>query len=370
MSGNAPTVLHKAGLRDWPRDLVGKYVGPYQDVYFSHATDPALRATAASGGSVSALLIHLLETGQIQGALVVKTVVEDGKARPSFSIASTRSEIVGAQGSKYASVNFSSDALPLLREFQGSVAIVALPCDSFALHRVRRLEPELDRKVKLVITLLCGHNSEPVLTDLVVARLGAGHGKLTHFRWRSGHWRGQMSAAFEDGTTIVAPFSRFSVYRNLYFFAQPKCHHCFDHFGYYGDISAGDIWSLKAKKEKIKQTGLIVRTKTGMSAVQSATDAGELSARSETIDDILNGQSRTMPFHYNVSARARLAPLFNVRIRDRVHEKVRWLDYPVAFICLLNERVSRTSWGRAVIGRMPRPILQAYVYFFKALELL
>ena len=70
MSGNAPTVLHKAGLRDWPRDLVGTYVGPDQDVYYSHATGPALRATVASGGSVSALLIHLLETGQVQGALV------------------------------------------------------------------------------------------------------------------------------------------------------------------------------------------------------------------------------------------------------------------------------------------------------------
>ena len=76
-----------------------------------------------------------------------------------------------------------------------------------------------------------------------------------------------------------------------------------------------------------------------------------------------------MPFHYNVTARARLAPLFGFRINDRVHERVRLIDYPVAFICLMNERFSRTATGQRLIKAMPAPFIRAYAYFFKALEL-
>ncbi len=160
------------------------------------------------------------------------------------------------------------------------------------------------------------------------------------------------------------------VYRNLYFFSQRKCHHCHDHYGYYNNISAGDIWSLKARREPIKQTGLIVRTEAGTAAVEGALKLGYIKGKLESVDDILDGQSRTMPFHYNVSARARLAPWFGFRIKDEVHEKVRWIDYPVAFVCLLNERITRTPRGQRWIMAMPRPLIKAYLYLFKLLELL
>ena len=365
-----PAFFYKAGLRNWPAHLVDKYVGAYQLVLFSHAADESLRQRSASGGSVSALLLHLLDTQAVDGVLVVDTVVTAGRARPTFAIAQTRDAVLKAQGSKYAAVNFSAEALPLLRDFPGRVAVVALPCDSYALHRARKLDHELDQKVKLVITLLCGHNSEPGLTDMVTERIGRDHGQLVDLQWRSGHWRGNMTARYADGVRIDVPFQRFSMYRNLYFFAQPKCHHCFDHYGYYGDISAGDIWSLKARQESIKQTGLVIRTDAGHRAIEAALTAQVLFARPESIHEILAGQSRTMPFHYNVTARARLSRLFGFRINDRVHEHVRFVDYPVAFICLLNERVSRTAWGRRLIKAMPAPVIRAYVYLFKALELL
>jgi coenzyme F420-reducing hydrogenase beta subunit len=367
---SVPAFFYKAGFRKWPEHLVDKYVGPYQQVLSSHAADKELRQKAASGGTVSALLIHLLDAGVVDGALVVDTVIEGGWARAKYAIAQSREAVLNARGSKYSAVHFSAEALPLLRRFPGRIAVVALPCDSYALHRVRQLDSDLDQKVRLVITLLCGHNSEPALTDMVISKLGSGHGQLVDLHWRSGHWRGQLTAAFQDGTNVAVPFPVFSKYRNLYFFAQPKCHHCYDHYGYYGDVSAGDIWSLKARKEPIKQTGLIVRTAAGCDAVNAAVAAKALVVRAESIDEILTGQSRTMPFHYNVTARARLAPLFGFRINDRVHERVRLIDYPVAFTCLLNERISRTKWGRRLIKAMPAPIVRAYVYVFKALELL
>jgi len=349
-------------------DQLRRYVGDYEQCYFTYAADEAVRANAASGGSVSALLITLLESEQIDGALVCQTVLRDGKPRPEFTIARTRDEIMAAQGSKYAAVYFSNDALPLIEAFEGRLAVVALPCDATILQRTRARNPALDAKIALVITLFCGHNSEPALTDAIVDRLDRGRGSLTSYRWRTGHWRGNLEATFADGTQVVKPFETFSDYRNLYFFAQPKCHHCFDHFGYHCDISAGDIWSPRMKANPIKHTALIARTPAGSALIAAALRDGALIGSQEPVDEIANGQARTAPFHYNVTSRARVGRLFGVRIKDRTDARVRPVDYAIAFIALLNERLSRTRIGRAVILRAPRPVIRLYLYLLKGLE--
>ena len=158
-----------------------------------------------------------------------------------------------------------------------------------------------------MITLFCGHNSEP-LTDAMVDRLGRG-APADRLPLAHGHWRGSLEATFADGTQVVKPFETFSDYRNLYFFAQPKCHHCFDHFGYDCDISAGDIWSPRMKANPIKHTALIARTPAGSALVAAALRDGALIGGQEPADEIANGQARTAPFHYNVTSRARVGRL-------------------------------------------------------------
>jgi coenzyme F420 hydrogenase subunit beta len=347
---------------------INKYVGYYEASYLSYAMDDVVREGAASGGTVSALLIHMLEHNLIDGALVLDSVVKDGKVRAQFKIAQTREDILNARGSKYTAVYFSQNALPLLKEFDGRLAVVALPCDAGILQNYRRKNPELDAKIKLVIALYCGHNSEPELTDFVVDRIKPSNVQLVDFQYRTGHWRGEMEAHFEDGSVIKKPFSHFSDYRNVYFFAQKKCHHCCDHFGYFCDISAGDIWSPEMKDDPIKRTSLITRTTTGKQMLEHAKEHQAIAIEPVDIHKIVNGQARTLPFHYNVSARSRVAPLFGMKIQDDVLERVTLLERLLALIALGNERFSKTRLGRFVIKNLPRPLLKLYLYAFKGLE--
>jgi len=362
------TIRDKIWHRDFSDEELNKYIGSYQNCYYTYAQDDSLRQRSASGGSVSALMIYLLESGKVDGALCVRTVIKDGKARPEFFIARSREEIMSAQGSKYAAVYFTKDAFPLINAFDGKLVIVALPCDAMITHNYRAKHPEFDAKIAFVITLFCGHNSEPELVDLVTDKLRGDHGELTDYNFRFGHWRGNITAEYADGTQITKPFAYFSDYRNVYFFAQKKCHHCFDHFGYYCDISAGDIWSPEMKNLPIKHTALITRSEAGQALLEDAVRDGVLHAQQEGIYDVANGQARTMPFHYNVTSRARVGKLFGMKIKDGTQDRVRWNDYLVAFIALANERFSKTRIGRFIIKRMPRPILKVYIYFFKGLE--
>ena len=369
------SIVDRIGRRHWTRNDIRKYVGDFRKVYFTYAQDEALRLRSASGGSVTGLLIDLLESGQIDGALIVGSEVVDGRVECSFSIARTREQLLASQGSKYQAVYFNRDAMPLIRDFAGRLAVVALPCDATLLYHLRQREPEVDRKVKLVIGLFCGHNSERELTDHIVTRLGDGHGKLVDFQYRSGHWRGHLTAVYEDGERVEKPFQEFSDYRNLYLFCEKKCHYCHDHYAYHCDVAAGDIWSLSMRNNPIKHTALITRTDAGEAAVHAAATSGALWLSEEDVREVLDGQSRTVPFHYkpfhyNVSARARVGPrFFNINIPDKIGERVRWNDYIVAWIAIAAERLSRKPWGRRLIFACPRPVLRFSLYVFKGLEL-
>ncbi len=361
-------IKQKWAHRQWSEEELDKYLGAHMGTYFTYAADPAIRERAASGGSVSALLIHLLEEGRIDGALVCETIIELGRVRAAFKIARERSEVMAAQGSKYAAVDFAADALPLIDDFEGRLAVVALPCDAAWLRKYTEKHPQFDNKIALIITLFCGHNSEPALVDGIIGKWQGKHGTPEAFTFRSGHWRGRLSARFADGTEIDKPFSTFSDYQNLFFFAQRKCHHCFDHFGYNGDISVGDIWSPEMKANPIKHSALIVRSVPTREILHHTMQTDILKGREVKPEAILDGQIRGAPFHYNVSARARVGGLFGMRIKDRVNERVRWNDYLTAFIALLNEKMSRSALGRRFIFGMPRVLIKLYLYIFKGLQ--
>lgn len=358
----------KIATREWTGEEIQKYVGNHQATWFSYASDDEIREGAASGGSVTALFCHMLETGTVDGVLAVRTVVENDDVRPEFFIATSREELLAARGSKYSAVYFVRHGLPLLQAFDGNLAVVLLPCDAKSLLAVRNKDPELDRKIKCVISLVCGHNSEPQLTQLVVEKIRGDRGKVTDYVYREGHWRGNLKATFENGETVEKPFSTFSDYQNLYCFAQRKCHHCSDHFGKFSDLTAGDIWSPRMKEEKLKHTALIVRNDVGKQIVDDAIARGVLEATREPVEEVCDGQARTLPFHYNTTSRARVGRLFGLKIKDRVREKVRWNDYLVAFIAIFNQQVTSTRLGRRLAMMIPRPLLRAYLYLFKGLE--
>ena len=293
--------------KKWTEEQINKYIGTFKRCYFTYAADNSIRERAASGGSVTALLAYLIQSRTVAGALVVRSVVlPEDKVRPEFFIATTIDELKSAQGSKYSAVYFSSQAIPLLKTFDRPVAVVALPCDTRILRMAMRNDQSLKQNVKVIITLFCGHNSEPELTDHVVKKLKPDNRPLVEYLYRTGHWRGQLRATYEGGYEVVKPFTYFSNYRNLFFFAQRKCHHCYDHTGYYADISAGDIWSMRMKNNPIKHTAIITRSAIGDQVVTEAFARGILSGQEASIAEVCDGQARILPTHYNISARSRL----------------------------------------------------------------
>lgn len=361
-------LIQRISQKSWSEESIEKYVGDYFTSYFAYASDISLRNNAASGGVITALLKNLLELKQIDGALVCRRTIEKNHISPKFMIAENLQDLLSAQGSIYTAVDFITNALPLIKDYNGNLAVVALPCDIKKLKHICEKDKYLSKKIKLSISLFCGHNSRLELTEMVINKLRPQNASLKDFRYRFGRWRGYLRAEFDNGNIVEKPFSYFSDYQNLYYFCQQKCHHCSDHTGFYSDISIGDIWTLEMKENPIKHSAVILRTEKGKRIFENSVRNDVLVALSKPIEDICQGQARTMPFHYNVSARSRAGKLLGMEIRDTVNERVRINDFMVALIVLYNEKLSRSKFGQMIISVTPRFILKLNLYFMKALE--
>lgn len=355
--------------RDWDPETVANYVGSVRDVHLTHAEESSLRSRAASGASVSGMLLSWLDEGLIDGALVCKTVVTDGLARGQFYIATNRDEILESRGSLYVAVSFARGALPLIDAFDGNLAVVGLPCHVDVLRRRMARDPEVNAKVKCIIGLICGHSSQTNLVDGVTKRLeNQASGKLTDYHFRHGHWRGKLSAGFHDGKQMERPFSEFSLYQNLYFWSEKKCFQCNDHFGYRADLSVGDVWSMNLRNNPIKHTCVLVRTAAGQQFYDKAVTAGAIKQERLALKEVLDGQARTAPFHYNISARIEAAARYGLTLKDTVHDEVHWNHRIVAEMAMFNWAWSQHPKYRKLIFKIPRPLLKAYLALFKLLE--
>jgi coenzyme F420-reducing hydrogenase beta subunit len=363
-------LVDKLLKRKWTPALIEKYMGRFQSCWLSYAMDEEIRQNAASGGTITGLLAYLLDSGKIDGALVCATHVEGNEVKAEYKIATTRADLIAAQGSKYVETHFSHDAVPLIKEFPGKLALVLLPCDTWIVNRLRQNHPEIDQKIRLTIALFCGHISDPGLTRLVIRKNKPAGVSLTSFRYRIGHWRGKLRFGFEDETQKEKAFSAFSDYQNLYFFCARKCLHCHDHTGYDCDLSVGDVWLMSMKDNPIKHNAIIARTQQAEADLQAAYTAKMVYIQSVPSELVADAQSRSLPMHYNVSARASAGKLLGLKVSDPVHERVRLIDFLIAIVILFNYRLTTTPRGRLLVGSVPKQLIKLYLYALKALEIL
>ena len=355
----------------WSEDQISKFIGPYNGSYFTYSKDHLVRSNAASGGTVTALLMDMLNRNEIDAALVCVLEVVDGVVFANFRLAKTRDDLLQAQGSKYISTRFSSQAMDIIRNFDGRLAVVCLPCDAKLLNKTTETIPALKEKIRCVITLFCGHLSKPELTQLVVDRLRPmPDSQLKDFRYRSGHWRGRLTAEYDEGQVVSKKFSAFSKYQNLYYFCETKCMHCYDHVGYFSDIAVGDIWLQRMKNDPIKHSAVITKTERGKRILEVASESGLLQIEAQPISEIVEAQSRSFKIHYNVSARSKAGEKLGVKIKDEVNERVRWSDYQVAKIILKNYLLTQTDEGALRVRNMSRRWTTLQLYLLKALEVL
>ncbi|MFH1087315.1 MAG: Coenzyme F420 hydrogenase/dehydrogenase, beta subunit C-terminal domain [Chloroflexota bacterium] len=256
--------------RDAQRDILGMFRTCYQ----SHALDGEVRAMAASGGSVSALLAYALDSGRIDAAPMAAA---DGAIpwRLNPRLARTRSEVLGGCGTKSVVVPVNA----ALREVERgeSVGCVGLACHVHGLRKLQHRFPEhrLAKKLAFVIGIFCGLNGPYRRIEYYLReKYDIGLDDIQSLKYRAGRDPFATVVSTKSGETLNLQWYA----ADMRLLVRERCALCLDWAADIADVSLGDFWGLSASGSEPERgtNTMLVRTGVGEELVNGAVESGYL----------------------------------------------------------------------------------------------
>ena len=250
--------------------------------FVAYAADETVRLGGQSGGAVTALLCHLLRSGEVDTALVAG--FDEETRRPKAVLADTQEAVLASAGSYYTQLPI----LSALKEAKGKrVAAVTLGCQNQSLKRMEAVAPKLVPAYR--IGLICaGQNSGAMIDDICRE---AGCDAPTAFRFRdkqAGGWPGAITVTDAEGVHTLPNKYRHSI-KAVY-----ECHRCllcYDQMNSGADIVCGDPWGISGKDSPEGHTVILARTEKGLELLKAAQAAGVLVLEELPITEIMAGQT-------------------------------------------------------------------------------
>ncbi|WP_306132215.1 Coenzyme F420 hydrogenase/dehydrogenase, beta subunit C-terminal domain [Roseivivax marinus] len=253
-------------------------LGPYLRISAGHAIDPELRRAASSGGVLSAMLVHLLETGTV--ARVWQTGPDPARPIANRTVQSTTAnEVKAAAGSRYAPsapLEGIEDALTSgLRH-----AFVGKPCDVAALRALARLDARVNATFPVMLSFFCAGVPSLNGARTVLSALGTSEAETARFRYRGDGWPGYATATLRDGRAVRMSYAD-SWGRILSRQVQHRCKLCPDGVGSFADIVCADAWETDDRgypvfEERDGLSAAIARTPLGARLLRDAEIAGAI----------------------------------------------------------------------------------------------
>jgi len=349
-------------------NTIQDYLGQFESCYLGYASNQKYRTNAASGGLVSTVLIYLLEKNIIEGALISRLIVKDRKIVAESFIARSPHDILSSQSSIYMEVPMMME-LRNLNNIPGNIAVVGLPCDLSILKKYETRYPDLAKKIKLRIGLVCARNSKKSLMIQVLKKKGISEKEISMLRFRQGHWRGQTHITSNTGKKIIFPFQDFSIYRNLHFNCEMKCLYCEDPLGENADLVCGDGWLPELKNRPIKHSVCISRNPKSSQIIDQMNQENYLNMELISPEMFFLAQRRTIiPMKRGAQAKIRLSRYFGYRMKQGGSFKSHWNDYIVAFMILINYRLSTNNIFNKLLFMIPKPLLRLYLFAMSFLK--
>jgi len=260
---------------DWPGLHESRFAAPYTAAPIGHcvaaysgwALEDHVRKASASGGLVTALLCHMLETHAIDAACVT---VLDG-FEPSTRLATTREEVLAAAGSVYF-CNPAVRVIKQLKTFPGRVGFVGLPCHINSLNKAIRCGAVGKDKIALMLGIFCGRTATLDLMRSFLRRKGLDPADVREMHLRGNGWPGTFRFTMQDGSKHEFPFPppEYMAMWKFYQHTPPYCLLCSDPLAALADVSFGDAWLPRFRDDKLGTSSAVVRTRAGADALARA----------------------------------------------------------------------------------------------------
>ncbi len=262
-----------------------------------YATEPVLRRKASSGGALSAFLLHLLETGAVDGVLQT-AAAPDLPIGNATVLSATSEDVFRAAGSRYAP---SAPLAGLEQHLVSSsrFALVGKPCDVAALRAMERFDPRIAERIPVMLSFFCAGAPSLSGARKILEEMGVDEAEVAAFRYRGDGWPGFATATLKDGSCRQMSYTD-SWGEILTKHVQWRCRICPDGTGGFADIACADAWEADERgypsfEERDGVSLIVSRTRKGEEIVQAAMAAGRIVAEpfaAEAISAIQPGQTQ------------------------------------------------------------------------------
>ena len=240
-------------------------IGRVIETAIARATDLTIRESATDGGVVTALLVHLFNTGRIDGAIVTR---QTGSFQREPFLAESETDLRQAAGfffdTSHGIKNFSDYYLtysqfrefnPLIQKGLQRVAFVGTPCQIHAVRRMQTLNIVPSDTIKYCLGLFCSGNF--VFGEKQQAKIA----KIGDFQWqevRKVNIKEDLIVHLNNGDVKKIMLDE------LEFMKRFACYFCPDYSAEYADVSFGGIGADEG------WTTVIARTPVGRAIVADA----------------------------------------------------------------------------------------------------
>jgi coenzyme F420 hydrogenase subunit beta len=237
--------------------------GVYRRLAVVQAIDDRVRGMCQDGGVVSALLIHAVKNGLIDGA-VVSGLSKETPWLPVPRLVSTPEEILECAGTRYT---YSPNLLALqeaVKQKKKSIAFVGTPCEIQAIRKVEAVPlKKYSSIIKFTVGLMCTESFtyEGLMKKHVQGVLGIDPADVKKL-----NIKGKIIVATKSGDVKAIPLAEAKQY------TRKGCLPCTDFSSELADISAGGLgltdWTFS-----------VVRSARGEEIFDGAAKAGVLRVR-------------------------------------------------------------------------------------------
>lgn len=252
--------------------------GHVKTVRVGHAADPAIRLAGASGGVITRVLLYLLETGRIDGAILARQGVPE-PMEASAVVATTPEEILACAGSVYIHVPM----IPALARLDSGkrYALAVTPEQSAVLRELQRRGDPRAKQIAYVVGPYTGTALNPQALEYYLrSNRVSKNDAVTSVKWRAGKWPGYLEICTASGRVLRSP----KVYYNFLipFFVTETSLLSMDFCNEFADLAVGDAWSPKYENAGEGGVSVVVTRTDEMEAIISEMQGKGLLALQET----------------------------------------------------------------------------------------
>jgi coenzyme F420 hydrogenase subunit beta len=222
---------------DWTAPM-----GRVSEIKIARAKDPTIRQSATDGGVVTALLVHLFQKGEIDGAVVAKPVgtfqresflaVSEGDIRSAAGFFFDTAHGMQSVGEYYSTLSRTAEFNPVLSQGLQRVGFVGTPCQIKAMRKMQTLNLYPSDSVRICLGLFCSGNfifGKKQREE--IAQIGG-------FQWdkvKKVNIKENLMVHMENGEVITVSLG------DLKLMKRHACNFCSDFSAEYADISFGGL---------------------------------------------------------------------------------------------------------------------------------